>query len=214
MEIDERLLERLQEVVDRQDIYDRLMRYLRGIDRNDGDLVQDVFWPDALVDHGHSAFRGEGIGPFFGDMSQHTTVHQVHHVTNIVFEHYGTEAITEAQAWYVAETERNNEPYLVHRSVRYIDRWDKRDGEWRIFHRTVPENWNMIQMVTEKYPAHPGIVHAQGDKTDISYELFRLARAGERPSLEAEAPDNRANRDHAQHRLDCAGFRAPVLDKN
>jgi hypothetical protein len=206
--VDQELERRLRELLDRQEIYDRLMRYLRGIDRNDGELVQDAFWPDALVDHGHSKFRGEGIGAYFADVSKHATVNQTHFVMNIVYELNGDLATTEAQALYIAETERNSVPYLFCRCIRYIDRWEKREGVWRVFHRTVVETWNKIDAIVERYPYDPGIIHARGDRRDPSYELFELTRRHERPPL--ELPDNAPQTEHAAHRADIAGFRAPA----
>jgi hypothetical protein len=210
--MDQELESRLLVLLDKEAIRDRLMRYARGIDRNDGDLVQDAFWPDALADHGHSKFRGDTIGKFFADVSTHSTHHQVHYIANLIIEVYGDEAISEAQAWYVAETERNDVSYLINRSVRYIDRWEKRDGEWRIFHRTVPENWNKLDAIVERYPNPEGIVMAQPDKSDVSYQLFELARNGERPPL--TYPDNPENWSHARERLDSAGFRLQAQAKS
>src|SRR5437868_1750435 len=129
------LEKRLLELLDKADIHDRLMRYARGIDRNDGDLCQDTFWPDALVDHGHSKFKGETVGKLFSTVGKHNAHRQVHTITNLVIEIHGDLATSEAQHWYTAETERNEVAHLLSRSLRYVDRWEKRDGEWRIFHR-------------------------------------------------------------------------------
>ncbi len=204
--MDTELEAQLRELIARKEIYDRLMRYTRGIDRNDGDLVQDTFWPDALVDHGHSKFRGEGIGAFFADVSKHATARQTHYIMNIVMEVHGDEAITEAQSLYTAETARNGVDYTINRVIRYIDRWERRDGVWRVFHRTVVETWNKLDQVVERFPADPGIIRATGGKDDPSYALFEACRTGSRPPL--ELPDNVANTEHAAHRTDVAGFKA------
>ena len=202
--MNQKLEARLLELLDKQAIHDRLMRYGRGIDRNDAELIEDTFWPDALLDHGHSKFRGEGVGKTFADVSTNAAHHQVHCITNLVIEIHGDEAISEAQGWYTAETERNGVSYLINRSVRYIDRWEKRDGEWRVFHRTVPENWNKLEAIVERFPNPEGIVLAQPDRSDVSYELFELARTGKRPPL--TMPDMEENRVHARERLDSGGF--------
>jgi SnoaL-like domain len=198
----------MRELFDRQEIYDRLMLYLRGIDRNDGELVQQTFWPDALVDHGHSRFRGEGIGEYFANVSKNTAVNQTHFVMNIVYEISGDLATTEAQHLYNAETERNGVAYLLSRCLRYIDQWERRDGTWRIFHRTVVEMWNKVDPIVERYPPNQRIIKARGDRADPSYELFELTRQQEKPPL--ELPDNAAQTTHAAHRTDVAGFRAPA----
>jgi hypothetical protein len=202
--VDNELEARLREMLAENDIRKRLMGYLRGIDRNDGELVQDTFWPEALVDHGHSAFRGDTIGDFFGTVSTHATRNQVHHTANLVIEVHGDEGISEGQSLYFAETDRNDVTYLIFRSIRYIDRWEQRNGEWRIFHRTVVENFNSLSPVVEHYPNSEGIIYARPDKSDISYHLFELARNNEREDL--VMPDNEENWKHARERLDSAGF--------
>jgi hypothetical protein len=209
-ELEDRLHElerRVQDLQDREAIRDRIMRYGRGIDRNDGQLVADTFWPDALVDHGHSKFSGDTIGDYFGTVSTATTHRQVHYMMNIVIDVNGDLAISETQAWYLAETSRNDVDYTINRSVRYIDRWERRNGEWRVFHRTVPETWNKLEAITERFPNPGGIVYAQPDTSDISYHLFELNRKGEKPPL--ERPDNEENWKHARERLDSAGFTLP-----
>lgn len=205
--MDPELVTWLLELQAKEAIRDRLTRYLRGIDRNDPELLQDTFWPDALVDHGHSRFRGDSIGKIFPSTSKHATHRQVHYLMNLLIEVHGDEAISEAQALYCAETERNDVAYLISRSVRYIDRWDKRDGQWRVFHRTVAENWNKLEPIVERFPNPEGMIYAQPDRSDISYQLFELARKGERPPLRIpDEKENEENFHHARERLDSAGF--------
>jgi hypothetical protein len=42
----------LRTLLDRAQIHDALMRYSRGVDRGDGELVMSVFHPDATLDMG------------------------------------------------------------------------------------------------------------------------------------------------------------------
>jgi len=203
---------RMLAIIDKEEIHDRLMRYARGIDRNDGALCQDAFWPDALVDHGHSKFKGESIGRLFDDVSKHNTHRQVHYIMNLVIELNGDLATSEAQSWYCAETERNEVAYLINRSIRYIDRWEKRDGEWRIFHRLVVENWNRVDAVAERVPNSEDIAKCKDDKTDPSYMMFELTRRGEKPPL--EYPDSDKNYISASTRYDSGGFRLRDESRN
>src|SRR5215475_5568501 len=210
--MDPALESRLLKLLDKEAIHDRLMRYARGIDRNDGDLCQDAFWPDALVDHGHSKFKGDTIGRLFADVSKHNTHRQVHYIMNLVIEINGTLATSEAQSWYCAETERNEVPYLINRSLRYIDRWEKRGGEWRIFHRTVVENWNRVEAIVERVPNSQNIALCKDDKSDLSYHLFELTRRGEKPPL--QYPDSEKNYVSASTRYDSAGFTLREQSRN
>jgi len=210
--MDQQFERRLHEVVDKSEIRDRLMRYARGIDRNDGDLCQDAFWPDALVDHGHSAFKGDAIGRLFSDVSKKTTHRQVHYIMNLVIELNGNLATSEAQSWYCAETERNKVPHLISRSLRYIDRWEKRDSVWRIFHRVVVENWNRVDPVPERIPNSENIAQCKDDKSDLSYHMFELTRRGEKPPL--QYPDSDKNYVTANTRYESAGFHLPNESRN
>lgn len=183
-----------------------------GIDRNDGDLCQDAFWPDALVDHGHSKFKGDAIGKLFSDVSKHNTHRQVHYIMNLVIELNGDLATSEAQSWYCAETERNMVPHLISRSIRYVDRWERRDGEWRIFHRQLIENWNRVDPVIERVPNSDTIEQCKDDKSDLSYLFFELTRKGEKPAL--EYPDSDKNYVSASTRYDSAGFQLRDESRN
>ena len=50
---------KIQELIDRQEIYDVLTRYCQGVDRCDVDLIKSVYHEDAQDDHG--MFKGRGL---------------------------------------------------------------------------------------------------------------------------------------------------------
>ena len=49
--MDEKLEARLRELIDRHDIWTVVLKYARGIDRLDRDLVRSCYWDDAIDDH-------------------------------------------------------------------------------------------------------------------------------------------------------------------
>ena len=49
--MDNQLETRLRELIDRQDIWSLLLRYARGLDRLDRDLIRSCYWDDAIDDH-------------------------------------------------------------------------------------------------------------------------------------------------------------------
>jgi len=54
--------ERIQLLIDKQDIYELMCRYTRGVDRFDKELVQSCFWYDATTVFplsADSAFKGK-----------------------------------------------------------------------------------------------------------------------------------------------------------
>ena len=56
MSLDEKTERALRVLLDKQEIHEVLMRYCRGIDRCDAELLQSVYHPDSTDDHG--LFKG------------------------------------------------------------------------------------------------------------------------------------------------------------
>ena len=52
MSLDEKTERALRVLLDKQEIHEVLMRYCRGIDRCDAELLHSVYHPDATDDHG------------------------------------------------------------------------------------------------------------------------------------------------------------------
>ena len=50
---------KIQELIDRQEIYDVLIRYCQGVDRCDVNLIKSVYHEDAQ--DGHGMFKGRGL---------------------------------------------------------------------------------------------------------------------------------------------------------
>lgn len=130
---------RLQELLDRQDILDCLHRYTRGVDRLDEDLLRSAYHPGAIDDHG--IFRGpvEEFIPwaFAGHRANHHG--EQHYITNHTCELDGDVAHTETYFVMVGQN-RAGTPVTLH-GGRYVDQFERRDGEWRIAHRVSMVEW-------------------------------------------------------------------------
>lgn len=155
---------------ERAGILDCLHRYTRGVDRHDRELMLSAYWPDAFDEHGVA--EGEAAG--FVDWAlkwhhDHQTKHQ-HIITNHTLEIAGDTAHGETYYIFWGEN-RQGPPTLAF--GRYIDRFEKRDGEWRIAHRVCvnEKSGQWIDMpLTEQQAA---MLYKSGpnrrDKGDISY---------------------------------------------
>lgn len=130
----------LQALIDKQAITEVLNGYCRAVDRRDADLMRRVYWPDAIDDH--AVFRGnvdEFIAyafPFMdGALSQHA-------ISNIWIDLTGPdEAFSEC--YFSAFHDFPAETGRLERVVggRYLDRHERRGGEWRMAARTVVVDW-------------------------------------------------------------------------
>jgi uncharacterized protein (TIGR02246 family) len=134
---DDALLDTMRKLADREAIRDVLNRYARAVDRLDADLLRSVFHPDAHDDHG--PFQGspeefiEWVVPFLRSEYVATS----HHLTSQNIELDDDVAYTETYAVVSQYRMREGERYESVSNARYIDRLERRDGEWRIADRLV-----------------------------------------------------------------------------
>lgn len=128
-----------QALLDREAIRDCLYRYCRGIDRCDEAALRSAYWPDATDCHG--AWKGSATG--FIDQAL-TKLRQggrrVHQISNILIELAGDVAAVESSfiALQSTATQPGRETFLC---GRYVDRFERRQGEWRVADRTVVYDW-------------------------------------------------------------------------
>jgi hypothetical protein len=124
----------LQQLSDIQNIREVAERYCRGVDRLDEALMKSAYWPDATDDHG--VYVGNAHTFVEHCMVSHlrwrSTNHSImnHH---IVLADDGIRATGEI--YNVTYLFRRDEPVLDTWWGRYLDRYLKRGGEWRIIER-------------------------------------------------------------------------------
>ncbi|MFV8054663.1 nuclear transport factor 2 family protein [Mycobacterium sp. 48b] len=160
---------RLQRLLDRQDIADCVHRYCRGVDRLDESIVRSAYHPDAIDDHG--IFRGtvdEFIKWAFAFHRERHHGHQ-HYVTNHAAEIEGEVARSETYFLMVAQN-RQGTAVTLH-GGRYIDRFERRQGHWRIAHRVSMVEWvgGLQAPDLPKVVRTPNGIIAR-DRTDSSYD--------------------------------------------
>ena len=157
----------IRELKDRQEIYECLMRYCRGIDRLDRDMLASAYHPDAIDDHG--SYAGPVAGFIEYVFALHSTYQQrtQHMITNHICHVDGNTAHTES--YYLFRSLNKERPFHSTSSGRYIDRLEKRDGKWGIVARIClvdmrDDGWDPDGNVGDS----PFQISAR-DKTDPSY---------------------------------------------
>jgi hypothetical protein len=144
------LQERIQELLDRQDIYELSVRYMRGQDRLDRDLQASVYWEDATDDRGF--FTGTAMD--FVDFAQELLAsHKANHhqLGQASIEIDGDVAHGEIyfQAFHRIEENGLEKDFWI--IGRYVDRYERRNGEWRIAHRTELNDACWVQPATDDW---------------------------------------------------------------
>lgn len=171
---------RLQTLLAKQEIHDALMRYCRGIDRGDESLVLSAFHEDALDNHvGVEELAFERF-PKSVALAKRTIKWTSHNICNELIQVRGDVAHSESYliAYHRIEHEGRDVDWIL--GARYVDRFERRDGSWRIAHRTVVFDWQRFDDVNDP-PA--GIVQVtsfdQSERgvrspADFSYRQLRL----------------------------------------
>ena len=130
----------LEALLDHHAIRTVLARVARGEDRRDADLITASYWPDATTDFGIFAGSFDEYLAWVVPGSPAITVTQ-HTLGQTLTERNGDVALVET---HVSAYHRVNMGAEESDSViggRYLDRMEKRDGQWRIAHRTMLYDW-------------------------------------------------------------------------
>ena len=164
----------LREMVDTHRIRNVLLRYARGLDRGDWDLVRSCFTADATDDHGD--FQGgienliQGaralLEPFWGVM---------HLLGQIYVQVDGDEAASET---YVVSFHRRHGAAGDEDTVtglRYLDRLVREGDDWKIARRVTVQEWNTAISANEWIDGS-SFVSGRRDSTDPSYSLGLVGR--------------------------------------
>lgn len=171
------MTEPLAELLDRQQIHEVVLRYCRGIDRLDFDLVRSAYHPGG-IDH-HTGFDGtvdeyiEWVRPLLSSYAGTT-----HIVGNHLGELHGDRAIAEtygmAVHWGLPESDpRRN--FIS--GFRYVDLMSKRDGQWAIDERFAVREWTNATVGAQLAPEGNG-PRGHRDANDPYYVLTRRVQAG------------------------------------
>jgi ketosteroid isomerase-like protein len=124
----------LDELEARTAIEDCLKRFARAVDRQDWALARSLYHDDAFDDHGF--FKGPPDAFLAHIRGLHAQQeHSMHFNTNVLIEFRSREqAMVET---YVLVLQRFRDGVRKTASARYLDRFEKRGGEWRVAHRTL-----------------------------------------------------------------------------
>ncbi len=140
----------LQTVIDKDAIRDLVLLYSRAIDRQDIELLKDLYTEDATDTHGDS-FDGsaEDYCKFIAAAFPHMP-YAGHHVCNHLIAVDGDEASGEAYALaYHLVPNRDGSQEEDFMAVRYIDNYRRcSDGKWRFSKRVVTYDFQLRRPFT------------------------------------------------------------------
>ena len=157
----------IAQLLDRQQITDVLHRYCRAADRLDVALFRTTFWEDGGFDGGPAEGPAMEIIPhLFEKLMPDMWEASQHSVSNILIELDGNRAFVEMylNAFHLSHPTHESRAALLGEQNalaagfkdddviefifggRYIDIFERRNGEWRIFKRKIVPVFNHVEL--------------------------------------------------------------------
>ena len=162
-------------LLDREEITEVLHRASRGVDRGDLDMMESCFHPDALdyrgVVNGPAANAREALRNITLAVTQHVT-------TNISIELDGD--IANVESYVTAFHHIDPAPGCPERDellrARYVDRFERRDGAWKIACRITVWDWSGMWLSPQTWfqsmaeaGAETKFIYGRRDRQDAYY---------------------------------------------
>jgi hypothetical protein len=142
---------------DERQIYKQLMRYARGVDRCDQELIESTF----------PAYPAAGVVAY----SRKNALSMMHFIGNCLIEVNGDEAESETYFISYHRLDRDGVEHLRMRGARYLHLWARHDGSWITTDREMLDEWNMIQEVSEKDPGMERWIFGQRSRDDGAFKI-------------------------------------------
>lgn len=165
----------VDELLAREEIHDVLKRYVRAVDRADAELMVSCYHDDGFDDHG--MFRGSArdFAEFVcGERSKrYEATHHFIGSPNIRIDGKSAFVDTYCIAHQISAPDEAGHRFDYMVGLRYVDRFERRDGRWLIALRTAVFDWTYTVAIDEERARSFGSDWALGsrDRLDPWYRL-------------------------------------------
>lgn len=159
----------VQELRDRRDIFDCLVREARGRDRHDAELTASCYWDDGADEHGLIITPGAKYGEAANAGHRAAFAANSHNLVNHSCEIEGD--VANCETYVIGGLLSLDQSTCKVAFGRYIDRLERRNGVWKIKARRCP-----VDMVAEgdaswlKSKALSGFLKGLRSRDDPSYQ--------------------------------------------
>ena len=168
--------QKLEILIDKEEIREVLMRYGRGVDRLDEELIRSCYHEDSTDDHGHWRGNGQEFAGFIVNSLRERSHHTTHSIANIFIEiDPANPDYARSESYSLAYLRRKDDSgteWLDFFSGRYIDKFERRNNEWKIAHRVIVHDWSISNPLDkESFPLPmDSFMQGQRNKSDLVYE--------------------------------------------
>lgn len=182
----------LQSLIDRTEIHDVLLRYARGVDRRDWDLVRSAYHDDATDLHGDFEGTADAVVAYIksrhldGGQAMHflgnSLIEFIDRRNALVETYFSSRRIGPYEAGAMSRLAEGSDICDLDVVGRYVDHFSKRNGEWRIARRVVV--YEAVRLVPARVAkTSPNWVWSRRDSTDalnrMRTDLLKATRIDE-----------------------------------
>lgn len=171
-------LKRIDRMLARDEIREVLAQYARGVDRADGPLLKACYHDDAIEEHGGN-YTGNAHVYVDGAVPRIQRMGAMQHLLGAShIELEGDTAYVETYIWTFLRLTVDGRDLDTFTGGRLVDRFERRNGVWKIAHRRTVFDWNRDTPSHEAWvngmfqPGKPGMRQGRKDRHDPSYERF------------------------------------------
>jgi SnoaL-like domain len=171
---------KLQRLIDKAEIQDQLYRWCRGVGRKDWELVRSIFHADAHDDHG--TFNASADDFIRWQQRHHVGIDQSAHLLSNILIEFASPDVALVESYVVAYHHYTSAAQQAHTDIlgdkgaavgefnsrgvgRYLDRFEKRGGPWRITKRTTLFETFRLDQLGDRC-LQPHWLASQRDETD------------------------------------------------
>ena len=167
--------ERMSKVVAREEIRDVLATYARGVDRADAGLLKSCYHSDATEEHG-GVFAGSAMDYIDSAMPRLRNFGTMQHLLGSShIELSGDVAWVETYVWTFLRVTTADGAMDTFTGGRLFDRFEFRNGAWKIAHRRTVFDWNRDTPASQGWvggmfkPGTPGMLMGAKAPDDPTY---------------------------------------------
>jgi SnoaL-like domain len=162
---------KIRHLTDRAEILDCIARNARGCDRHDSTLLASSYHDDGTDEHGHAVNRGPLYPEYANKVHAAGSMHSMHNITTHSCEIDGDVAHCDSYVIGLFLNPDGKTARLI--AGRYVDRLERRQGEWKIaLRRSTVEVLMTADASILSMPAFTKLGYLKGmrDQRDVSYQ--------------------------------------------
>jgi ketosteroid isomerase-like protein len=170
----------LQEMLDEFQLRKLVHAYCRAVDRGDLAKLRDLYHHDA--EDAHGAFSTGSADDFLGALSAARPYirSMQHNITTVNFAIESNSAEGEVYTIATHTLSAGDRDVEIVVGGRYLDKYEKRDGTWKLIARTIVTDWahvNDPSLVDLSHPITRDTPKGSPDGDDPSQRFFSLLSA-------------------------------------